>query len=382
MLTVLIKPVSGSCNLACSYCFYRDEIDKRETGSAGIMSPDMLELLVKRALSEASVQCTFGFQGGEPLLAGLPFYERLIALQKHYNKKNLKIQNTIQTNGTLIDDAWAAFFSDNHFLVGVSLDGNRETHDRNRVALNGAGSYVRVMEGIRKLEAYHVEYNILCVLTALTARHIQSTYQFFKKSGFRYLQFIPCLDPLGEVPGHRPYSMTPEQYGEALDTLFQLWYRDIMAGTPISIRYFDNLLLMALGHRPESCDMSGSCESYFLVEADGSVYPCDFYVLDEWKIGQLSEDSFAAMQKSAAAARFREAGQQIRQPCRSCRYYYFCRGGCRRNWESDQMNGVPGNYFCKAYQLFFERNTSKIKALAAFLRGQGHSGVSGVSLPS
>jgi uncharacterized protein len=353
-ISVLIKPASGNCNLHCKYCFYLDLIDNNNHDNCGYMSLETLETLVKSILHYGDSCASFNFQGGEPMLAGLPFYQKLIELQKKHNTKNIKIQNAIQTNGTLINSEWAEFFYKNNFLVGVSLDGPEGIDNINRVTSDFEGSYQRVMQAIKILNNYRVEYNILCVVTRSVAKHAEKVYNFFAKQGFEYLQFIPCLDGLKKEPGNAEYSLSPQNYGIFLKKLFDLWLLDRLSGKHISIRMFDNILGMFLGYPPESCDMRGKCIANLVVEADGSVYPCDFYVIDQWKLGEIGKDSVDEMLFGQTARDFEDISNTRPEPCLKCEYYTLCRGGCRRNYEPVRNGALEKNYFCSAYQDFYQ----------------------------
>jgi uncharacterized protein len=352
-ITILIKPASSACNLHCKYCFYCDEAEKRTERSYGLMTEDTLEILVKKAFEYGESFVGFAFQGGEPTLAGLDFYRKLLELQQKYNQKRAKISNSIQTNGTLIDADWAEFLAQNRFLVGLSLDGPKDINDLNRVDAQGKGSYNWVAKTVQLFNQHQVEYNVLSVVTKPVARHIGTVYQFLVKQGFQYLQFIPCLDGLGEEPGHNLYSLTAELYEEFLKRLFDLWYRDWQNGRRISIRMFDNILQLLLGYPPESCDMKGYCSANPVIEADGSVYPCDFYVLDQWKMGNIRTADFPEMLQSETARDFTAVSAGIAEQCGQCDFYPVCRGGCRRHYEpiTEQITGR--NYFCSAYQGFY-----------------------------
>ncbi len=366
-LSLLIKPASSNCNLRCKYCFYHSIAESRTQSSYGIMSRDMLEILVKKALEYAEGSCTFAFQGGEPTLAGLDFYKELVELQKKYNSKNVKINNSIQTNGMVIDDQWSRFLAANKFLVGISLDGPKDIHDMNRVDTLEAGSFNQVMNTIGLFNEYGVDYNILTVVNAVTARHISKVYNFFKKNNFKYLQFIPCLDPLNEMPGGQDYSLTPARYSRFLNTLFDLWYQDFISGNGVSIRYFDDLTDMLTGYPPSSCGMAGFCTCYYVVEADGSTYPCDFYVIDEWYLGNIRDSGFDEMRKSQNGIGFVEVSKNIDPECRKCRHFQLCRGGCRRTREPFE-NGKPIlNYYCSAYKDFFDHSEDRLKRIAQYL---------------
>ena len=258
-LHLMIKPASGLCNMRCHYCFYADETSKRETASYGLMSRDTLSAVLEHALAAVTQECTIAFQGGEPTLAGLDFFRYAVAEAKRKNKNQVRLHFALQTNGLLIDAQWAAFFAENHFLVGVSLDGTKEVHDRNRVDAAGRGTFGRVTHAIETLEQFGVDYNILTVVTQNTVRAYRSIHGFFRKKGYHYQQFIPCLDPLGEERGGSAWSLTPELFETYLKTAFDLWYQEAMAGRKQYHRYFDNLLCMLNGQLPEECWGTAPC---------------------------------------------------------------------------------------------------------------------------
>lgn len=362
-LSILIKPASGNCNLRCRYCFYHALTESRIVKNYGIMTSDLLERIVRKALAFADGSCTFAFQGGEPTLAGLGFFEDLITFQKKYNGKGVRINNAIQTNGMIIDEGWASFFAHNRFLVGLSLDGPKELHDRSRIAPDETGSFSRAINAIDLFDRAGVEYNILCVVTKNTARHAQSVYNFLKKRS-KYLQFIPCIDPLEEERGCRPYSLTPQDYEKFLKTTFDLWYRDAKSKNPISVRWFDNILGMVAGQEPEACGMSGVCGCQFIIEADGSVYPCDFYVTDRWRLGNILEDGFLQLRNSDVCAQFIEESRHLHPDCRICEWYGLCRGGCKRDREPLLGDGAGRNYFCESYKSFFAYSLPRFRELA------------------
>lgn len=354
-LSLLIKPASGNCNMRCRYCFYADELDNREIRSYGKMSVDTMHTIVDKAMEYGDYECTIAFQGGEPTLAGLDFYRDLVAyVTAHENPKKLKIHYALQTNGYLINEEWAAFLGEHHFLVGVSLDGLKEIHDRYRLDAAGKGTYQRVISTIRLLEKHHVEYNILTVVTAATARNGQKIYNYFKKNHFAYQQYIECLDPIGEEPGQHEYSLTPEKYGEFLKSMFDAWYLDMRSGIYVYNRYFENLMMIMAGQQPESCNMRGVCGKQWVFEADGSVYPCDFYALDQWRLGNIQENSFEEMDEKRDELGFIQWSMQQQEDCRKCRWFGLCRNGCRRNREPVTAESTNRNYFCKSYQMFFE----------------------------
>lgn len=363
-LHLLIKPASGCCNMACTYCFYRDEVENRVDGLYGMMSEAALEQVIRRAFEFASGECTFAFQGGEPTLAGLPFFRRLVTLVEKWNVAKVRVNYAIQTNGLLVDREWAEFFHENHFLVGLSMDGNKAVHDTLRLDRDGKGTFSKVLHAAQLFNAKGVEFNILTVVTAQLAKNIRQVYPFFLKSGFVYQQYIPCLDAIGETRGSRDYSLTPELYGQFLCDLFDLWYLDIKKGKRVSVRYFDNLLRMLCDTPPESCGMLGTCSIQNVVEADGSVYPCDFYVLDAYKLGNVFDMGFGELHQKRLERGFLQSSMARHADCEPCPWRNICRGGCRR--DRDQFDGgePAKNYFCEAYKMFFAHSITRLQELA------------------
>ena len=366
----LIKPASGRCNLACRYCFYRDEVENRSVADYGIMTGETTEILVDRIFELGSQSYSIGFQGGEPTLAGLDYFRRFAALMKEKNTKGAAIGYALQTNGTTLNAEWAKFLKEENYLVGISLDGPRMVHDAMRVSRNDKGSYDKVLEGVAFLRAEDVPVNALCVVDAITADNTELIYTHLRRKGFDWIQFIPCLDPLGEAPGGHSWSLTPEAFGRFLKKAFDLWYEDGNKGTPANLRWFDNLIGMALGYPPENCGMSGRCGSYFTVEADGSVYPCDFYVVDEWKMGDIRTNTLTELYQGEVAQRFIKVSEYVDDACRACFAYPLCRGGCRRDREPF-VDGRPVlNRYCPSFKDFFQYAGERIMAIAKALQEQ------------
>lgn len=351
-ISMLIKPASSGCNMRCRYCFYADEAQNREIASFGVMTPETLENVVKRAFERARSACTFAFQGGEPTLAGLPFFKRLPRLVEKYNTRRIPVYYALQTNGMLLDDEWAAFFAQYHFLVGLSLDGPKEVHDRYRVDAQGNGTYSRVLRAAQILTKFKVDYNLLTVVTEPATKCAGKIYNFFMRSGFYYQQYIPCLDPLGEKRGGYAYSLTPEGYSRFLKSLFDCWYQDVRRGRFVYNRYFENLAALLSGKLPESCGMLGHCTLQYVVEADGSVYPCDFYALDQYFCGNVNTDTLDQIDTACEKTGFIQESRTKNEECARCEYYLLCHGGCRRDRDSGD-GGVGHNYFCQTYQEFF-----------------------------
>ena len=365
-LSILIKPASSACNLRCAYCFYADEAQNRAVPNYGLMPQEVSHTLIEKAAGAAENRISVLFQGGEPTLAGLDFYRDFVSHMQKTVPRGLAVQYAIQTNGTLLDGAWCRFFRENRFLVGLSLDGSRECHDRFRRDPEGKGTYRRVTQAARMLKEAGVEYNVLTVVTGYLARHIQSVFSALCRGGFHFQQYIPCLDPLEGARGEQSYSLSPEEYEEFLKTLFDLWYRELEQGRYWSVRYFDNLVWMLAGHPPEQCSMGGCCGLQYLVEADGSVYPCDFYGLDGYCLGNIRKNSWAELDLAREKTGFIEASRQVPEVCGRCQWYPLCRNGCRRDRLVEQ-NGLGRNYYCRAYSEFFAYSLPRLRKVQAML---------------
>lgn len=344
-LSIMIKPASSLCNLRCKYCFYCDVAAHRDVFSLGKMEESTAENLIKSALSFAEgCSVAFAFQGGEPLIAGKEYFENFVSLVKRHNSRNSEIFYSIQTNGTLVDDEWARFFHDNKFLVGLSLDGDYEGN-KFRVDDKGQNSYYKITKAANKFIKHKVEFNILTVLTGYCAENAERIYKHFRSMGYKYLQFIPCLRPMGDTTQSELY-MTTDQYADFLIRIFNLYVKDFTRGNYVSIRQFDNWVRMYLGERPEQCGLAGHCTHQFVAEGNGNIYPCDFYCTDEWLLGNINDKSLQEMAKSKTAYNFIKESLDVSERCKSCRFYALCRqGGCKRNRES-------GDY-CSSYMKFF-----------------------------
>lgn len=347
-LSIMIKPSSSLCNLNCAYCFYRDEAKHREVPDRGFMDEKTLDNIIKKAFSFAEKSVSIVFQGGEPTLIGLDFYKKVVEKEREYNQKNLTVFNSVQTNAYALDSAFAPFFHDNGFLVGVSLDGNKDINDFFRASASGGGSFSSVQANIRALEKSKVEFNILSVVTKQTACHAEQAYNFFKKSGYKYLQFIPCLDLIENKNEKPPFALGDKEYGDFLIRLFDLWYADLIRGEAPSIRLFDNIILMLRGKEPEICSSKGVCSEQYVFEADGSVYPCDFYATDEYLLGNINRDSFEDFDSKRSETGFIARSQNKNGKCTECEFFPFCRNGCYRERTETNLNR-----FCESYRRFY-----------------------------
>jgi len=344
-LSIMIKPASSLCNLRCKYCFYCDVAENRDVPNFGVMKEDTAEKLIKSALSFADGDSVaFAFQGGEPLIAGLDYFRFFVRTVKENNSKNSRIFFSVQTNGTLVTDEWCDFFRENEFLVGLSLDGDREGN-RFRVDEKGNNAYFKILKAAKKLKRREVEFNILVVLTGYCADRCEKVYKYFRDNGFKYLQFIPCLRPFGDSSESELY-MTNGQYAAFLIKTFNLYVKDFVRGNYVSIRYFDNLVRMYLGERAEQCGLCGVCGHQLVVEGNGNLYPCDFFCTDEWLLGNINETSVRSALTGKKAESFVRESYAVPQKCKSCRFFPLCRAqGCKRQ-------KLHADY-CEAYKTFF-----------------------------
>ncbi|WP_026507115.1 anaerobic sulfatase maturase [Butyrivibrio sp. MC2013] len=369
-INLLVKPASGNCNMNCDYCFYCDEANKRTNYSYGMMDISTLRNVIRRTLLHAEGAYSIAFQGGEPTLSGIGFFEEVIRLIKQYNKNNCAIHIAMQTNGSLIDDKWCRFIKDNNILMGLSVDGTRDINDRYRhISSSNQSAYDRVLAASSLFDKYGVDYNILTVVHRYTALNIREIYKQYRNRNWHYLQFINCLDPLGEIRGQKEYSLTPDVYGKFLLDLFDLWYEDNRNNTAPYIRQFENYIGILLGYIPESCEQRGTCSSNYVIEADGSVFPCDFYAIDEYKLGNLCTDRLADIDERRSKLRFIERSKYLPSKCRECKWLRLCKGGCYRSRFSDSFAADSGNihglnYYCDSYQYFFENAIDRLEEIA------------------
>ena len=359
-ITVMVKPVSGACNMRCRYCFYADEMTHRKASVYPKMTGELLDTMVRRVIRSADSSVHFLFQGGEPTLIGLPFFEQLVALERKYNTRGLKISNAVQTNGYNLSDEMISFFAKEQFLVGVSLDGTNQTHDLLRPDAKGLPTASIVRNTIERLRAANVSVNVLCVVNGEVAKYPKEV--FCALAPYEYLQFIPCLDSLdGEK---RDYSLSSEAYLSFLKATFDCYHQAYLDGHPVSVRNFDNWVAMLMGMPPENCAMVGRCGPSLVIESDGSVYPCDFYALDKWKLGSIAEDSLRRMLTSDREKAFLAESLPVPEACKACRWYGLCRNGCKRERNPD--TGL--NRWCSVHSAFFEYAYERMSQMAQQLK--------------
>ncbi len=350
--SLLIKPVSALCNLGCSYCFYLDrEADPYKSLPERTMSSETLERLVDTYLFYSYPNSVFAFQGGEPTLAGLGFFEKLIELQKRFGRSGQAVSNALQTNAMVIDENWAQLFHEYNWLLGVSLDGPREVHDLYRLNRGGEGTWKRVIQSIEMLQKNEVEFNILCVLSQDSIEKPKELYRFFKSLGVDNVQYIP-LSEFHRDGTPMPFTITPEQYGRFLCETFDLWWGD---RRKFRIRFFDNLAEALAGVTPGSCTMREACDSYVVVEHNGDVYPCDFFVERDWKLGNLMLDSWPEIARRKRRHEFAVNKLIPHSQCEQCEWLSICRRGCPKFRHARRRRFEDLDYFCPAYKMAYAK---------------------------
>ena len=344
-LYVMLKPTGSRCNLACRYCYY---LEKQNFYPEQVpLSDELLETFIRQYLEAQTMpQVLFTWHGGEPLLLPLSFYQRALELQQRYAHGRL-IDNCLQTNGTLLTDEWCEFLRENHFLVGISIDGPQTFHDAYR-----CHSFEKVMRGIRLLQKHHVEWNAMATVNHLNADYPADFYRFFKDIGCQYLQFTPVVERQsgGQVTD---FSVTPEQWGRFLCGVYDEWVKEDISH--IFVQLFDATLANWAGEPPGICSMSPTCGRAAAMEANGDVYSCDHFVFPNYRLGNIRQQSLTTMLYGERQQQFgRNKSASLPRQCRECRFLFACHGECPKNRFLKDKYGEPGlNYLCKGYQQFF-----------------------------
>jgi len=361
-IQLLIKPAGPDCNLACEYCFYR-RVSAIHGGGAHRMSDQTLQAVVRRYLKLRLPQSVFCWQGGEPTLMGLDFFQRAVSLMQQFGRGGQSVSNALQTNGLLLDREWCVFLRRYRFLTGLSLDGPAELHDRYRVRSGGAGTHAEVLRALRMMQEAGVEFNVLAVVNALTARHAKTIYTYFRDLGLRHMQFIPCIESDPKTFRPLPFSVTPEAYADFLCELFDLWLPEAKEG--VSIRLFDGLLSRELCGNSNLCYLDGPCGYAPVIEHNGDVYPCDFFVDPDWKLGNVVATPLEKIMRRAKARRFRGARFKLPEACADCAWRTLCRGGCLKDRRRISGGFDSPGWYCETYKRFLPHGADAIRKLAA-----------------
>ena len=365
--SLLVKPASADCNLHCTYCFYLDRRFLYPESGRHRMSDEVLERMIAGYMQTRQQTYSFGWQGGEPTLMGAEFFKKVVLLQQRHGRPGAVVANGLQTNATLVTDDLATHLARYKFLVGVSVDGPEPVHDRYRTTVDGRGSHAAVLEGIETLRRHGVEHNILVLVSASNVERPREVYRYLVDMGVTYHQYIPCVE-FDHSGALLPYSVSGEQWGRFLCGIFAEW-----APTDtrkVSIRHFDSVLTMMVDGYPNVCHMGRNCCQYFVVEHNGDVYPCDFFVDADLKLGNIMTASWEDLAESPT---FRDFGRQKsawNSGCDECPYVEYCSGDCLKHRLYG--SGDPSNLslLCEGWKMFFSRSLPVFEGLAAEIRGE------------
>jgi len=371
---VLIKPTSSRCNLNCAYCFYLEKQALYPWRTHPTLSLDTFQRFLEQYATLSAPSLSFAWQGGEPTLMGLDFFREVMARQVQLKLIQPRppggiwnISNALQTNGTLLDDDWAAFFKAWNFLIGVSLDGPPDWHDANRLDRAGHATHERVLHGIACLRHRQVDFNVLTVVNPSNVGRPRELLHYLVRQGFTYLQFIPCVETaLGHVPGdgaYAPWSISAAEYGTFLNEIFDEWLR--IGFRNVRIRLFDSLVQTLVGMPPDYCQIAPSCGDYLVLEHNGDLYPCDFFVEPGWKLGNVHEQSLQEILAEGKLGRFGQQKQRLHPRCLSCRWRPLCHGECPR-YRVLRTGSAEGSLpvFCEAYEAFFAKSYRRLEQVA------------------
>ena len=368
-LYVMLKPIGSRCNLDCDYCYYLEKANLYTNEDKGhVMSEQLLEKFVKQYIeSQTMPQVMFTWHGGETLMRPLSFYKKAIEFQKKYGAGR-QIENSLQTNGTLLNDEWCEFFKENNFLIGISIDGPQEFHDEYRRDKMGRPSFHKVMKGIRLLQKHDVEYNVMAVVNDYNSDYPVEFYQFFKEIGAQFIQFTPIVErlrvkksPLKLATANEDdneakladYSISPEKWGRFLCGVFDEWIKEDVGR--IYVQIFDSTLANWVGEQPGLCTMAKTCGHAGVMEFNGDVYSCDHFVFPEYYLGNINVKPLTSMMYSEKQLKFgNDKFDKLPKQCRECDFLFACYGECPKNRFVKDKYGNPGlNYLCKGYYQFF-----------------------------
>lgn len=380
---LMAKPIGASCNLRCSYCYYLEK-EKLYEQRNKCMSDVTLEKYIKTFIeSSFDTNVLFSWHGGETLIAGLDFFRKAIKLQKQYGVgKN--ISNTIQTNGILLTDEWCKFFSENNFLVGISIDGPQHVHDKYRKTTTGEGSYSEVKRGIDLLKKYNVEFNTMSVINDYSSQFPLEIYNHLKELGSQYIQFAPIVERVGkrddslqilsandniEESNIAQWSVKPIDFGKFYTAIFRHWYKNDIG--KVFVQFFDTVVSLKLDMPSPICTQAVNCGNAMIMESNGDVYSCDHYVFPENKLGNIYTTPLADMAYSPKQREFGATKKNtLSENCKKCPYLKMCNGGCPKNRIYKDENGVPINYLCEGIRYFFDNTTNEINNIASQIKEQ------------
>ncbi len=380
---VMAKPAGSACNLNCTYCFYLSKATLPAGPGPGRMSDETLEKFIRQYIEGVTgPEVVFSWQGGEPTLMGLDFFRRVVELEKKYAKPGQKIENDLQTNGTLLDDDWCRFLKEHRFLVGLSNDGPKKLHDAYRVAKDGSPTFDKVFAAAKLLQKHGVPFNALTCINRLNATKPLDVYRFLRRElGATYIQFIPIVEYKGfeqTAPGFghpntgvTDWSVDPEDWGYFLCKVFGEWQnRDL---GKVLVNHFETLVAQHMGLPSQMCVYGEFCGKGVAVEHDGTVYACDHYVYPEYRLGSVKQGDLGDLVFSRRQVKFGYAkGETLPKQCRECPHLHDCWGECPKNRILRTADGEPGlNYLCSGFKKFFAHAIPEVDRIVADLRKNG-----------
>ena len=352
-LYVMLKPISAVCNLRCRYCYYLEKKGLYPEEKRYAMSEELLERFTKQYLeSQTMSQVLFTWHGGETLMRNIGFYKKALEFQQKYGRGR-QIENCLQTNGTLLTDEWCKFFKDNHFLIGISIDGPQHCHDRYRKTADGRPSFLQVMRGIDLLKKHQVEFNIMGVVNDYNVDYPLEFYQFFKDLDCRFIQFAPIVEKMSDG-SMASWNVSSEKWGDFLIAIFDEWIRKDVG--QFYIQYFDATLANWVGEQPGTCTLAKNCGHAGVMEFNGDVYICDHLVFPEYKLGNIYTKTLTEMMYSPEQIQFgTNKYDKLPAQCKNCEFLFACYGECPKNRIINTKDGEAGlNYLCKGYYKFFK----------------------------
>ena len=366
--SIIVKPIGPLCNLNCDYCYYVDKdknysyIDKKDF----IISDEILEMFIKDYISiqsKITKNIEFIWQGGEPTLLGVDFFKKVVSLQKKYNYKNYNIHNSIQTNGTLIDDKMALFFKANNFLVGISIDGPKDLHNKYRYDKSSNGSFDKTLKGLELLKKYNVEFNTLTTVNNINSKYPIEVYEFLKSIGSKYMQFIPIVE-VDENSSITKYSVEPQLWGTFMTKIFEHWSKNDIG--KIFVQHFDLTLAQYMGLPSSMCSHNKYCGRALAMEHDGSIYSCDHFVFDKNYIGNIKESLEVIISNKNQIEFGYNKFSTLPKECLDCTYLQLCFGGCPKNRITQRDTGMQ-NYLCSGFKYYYEKTYPIYLAMAKAL---------------
>jgi uncharacterized protein len=360
--TLLIKPAGADCNIRCAYCFYLEKAALYPDTPVHRMKPEVLERLIRSYMATEQPQYAFGWQGGEPTLMGLDFFREVTRLQEACGRPGAVVANGFQTNGLLLDDAWAEHLARYNFLLGVSVDGPADIHDAHRRDASGRGTHARVMASLKILARHRVAHNALVLVTAANSGRPADVFRFLCDQGLMYHQYVPGMEFDGE--GRlRSFSVRGGAWGDFLCGLFDEWLR--FGVRRVSVRLFDSVLMALVTGRPSICHMQDRCDSYFLVEHTGDVYPCDFFAQPELRLGNIMAQSWEDLLASPRYAAFAARKRAWHEACTDCEFAALCAGDClKHRWDRAWNTRAPSR-LCAGWKKFYRHALPELRRLAA-----------------